>query len=149
MNGLAPSIAFPTIIRDRTSGQGIPLGFIVAVNNEYDEQFGLTTVAGEPVQMEALRTGVGNIFAWADSAAQGQALTRGILQLFQGFLALGLLVGIAALGVISARTVVERQQQVGMLRAFGYQPEMVALSFVLEASFIALVGMAWAPLRAS
>ncbi len=39
----------------------------------------------------------------ADSSAQGQALTRGILQLFQGFLALGLLVGIAALGVISAR----------------------------------------------
>ena len=77
----------------------------------------------------------------ADSAAQGQALTRGILQLFQGFLALGLLVGIAALGVISARTVVERRQQVGMLRAIGYQPEMVALSFVLETSFIALVGI--------
>jgi putative ABC transport system permease protein len=77
----------------------------------------------------------------ADSAAQGQALTRGILQLFQGFLALGLLVGIAALGVISARTVVERRQQVGMLRAIGYQPEMVARSFVLEASFIALVGI--------
>ena len=74
VDGLAPSIAFPTIIRDRTSGQGIPLGFIVAVNNEYDEQFGLTTVDGEPVQMEDLRTGVGNIFAqasnlfsWADS----------------------------------------------------------------------------------
>jgi putative ABC transport system permease protein len=29
VDGLAPSIAFPTIIRDRTSGQGIPLGFIV------------------------------------------------------------------------------------------------------------------------
>ncbi len=74
VDGLAPSIAFPTIIRDRTSGQGVPLGFIVAVNNEYDEQFGLTTVDGKPVQMEDLRTGVGNIFAqasnlfrWADS----------------------------------------------------------------------------------
>ena len=77
----------------------------------------------------------------ADSFAQGQTLIRGILQLFQGFLALGLLVGIAALGVISSRTVVERRQQVGMLRAIGYQPGMVALSFVLEASFIALVGI--------
>jgi len=28
-----------------------------------------------------------------------------------------------------------------MLRAIGYQPEMIALSFVLEASFIALVGI--------
>ena len=77
----------------------------------------------------------------ADSFAQGQQITRGILQLFQGFMALGLLVGIAALGVISSRTVVERRQQVGMLRAIGYQPGMVALSFVLEGSFIALVGI--------
>ena len=76
-----------------------------------------------------------------DSFAQGQQITRGILQLFQGFMALGLLVGIAALGVISSRTVVERRQQVGMLRAIGYQPGMVALSFVLEGSFIALVGI--------
>jgi putative ABC transport system permease protein len=77
----------------------------------------------------------------ADSFAQSQTLTRGILQLFQGFLALGLLVGIAAMGVISSRMVVERRQQVGMLRAIGYQPGMVALSFVLESSFIALVGI--------
>jgi putative ABC transport system permease protein len=77
----------------------------------------------------------------ADSFAQSQTLTRGILQLFQGFMALGLLVGIAALGVISSRMVVERRQQVGMLRAIGYQPGMVALSFVLESSFIALVGI--------
>jgi putative ABC transport system permease protein len=77
----------------------------------------------------------------ADSFAQGQQITRGILQLFQGFMALGLLVGIAALGVISSRTVVERRQQVGMLRAIGYQPGMIALSFVLESSFIALVGI--------
>src|SRR5690606_35125359 len=43
----------------------------------------------------------------AESFAQGQQITRGILQLFQGFMALGLFVGIAALGVISSRTVVE------------------------------------------
>ncbi|MEX1020889.1 MAG: FtsX-like permease family protein [Litorilinea sp.] len=77
----------------------------------------------------------------AENFAQGQAITRGILQLLQGFLALGLLVGIAALGVISTRTVVERRQQVGMLRAIGYQPRMIALSFVLESSFIALTGL--------
>jgi hypothetical protein len=88
VDGLAPSIAFPTIIRDRTSGQGIPLGFIVAVNNEYDEQFGLTSVTGEPVQMEDLRTGVGNIFAqasrlfgWADSIGINvQSVAAGVAQ---------------------------------------------------------------------
>ena len=77
----------------------------------------------------------------AESFAQGQAFTRGILQLFQGFMALGLLVGIAALGVITSRTVVERRQQIGMLRAIGYQARMIALSFVLEASFIAITGL--------
>jgi len=82
-----------------------------------------------------------NATVLAESFAQAQALTRGILQLFQGFLALGLLVGIAALGVISTRTVVERRQQVGMLRAIGFQPYMVALSFIMESSFIALTGI--------
>ena len=61
----------------------------------------------------------------------------------------GFRTGIAALGVISSRTVVERRQQVGMLRAIGFQPRMVALSFLFEASFIALTGLligAWAGL---
>src|SRR5690606_35756537 len=48
----------------------------------------------------------------AESFAQGREFTRNILQLLQGFMALGLLVGIAGLGVITTRTVVERRQQV-------------------------------------
>lgn len=77
----------------------------------------------------------------AEAFAQGQAITRGILRLFQGFMALGLLVGIAALGVISSRSVVERRQQVGMLRAVGFQSRTVALTFLIESSFIALTGI--------
>jgi putative ABC transport system permease protein len=61
--------------------------------------------------------------------------------LFEGFMALGLIVGIAALGVIAFRTVVERRQQIGMLRAIGYTRRLVALSFFLESSFIALAGI--------
>ncbi|MEO9254168.1 MAG: FtsX-like permease family protein [Tepidiformaceae bacterium] len=70
-----------------------------------------------------------------------EAINRGFLDMFQGFLALGLLVGIAALGVISFRAVVERRQQIGMLRAIGYQRSMVQLSFLLESGFIALSGI--------
>lgn len=62
--------------------------------------------------------------------------------LLQGFLALGLIVGIAALGVISARSVVERRQQIGMLRAIGFQRGMVQFSFLLESSFVAILGIA-------
>ncbi len=62
--------------------------------------------------------------------------------LLQGFMGLGLVVGIAALGVISARTVVERYHQIGVLRAIGFQRGMVQFAFILESSFIALLGIA-------
>jgi putative ABC transport system permease protein len=67
--------------------------------------------------------------------------SRGIMRVFQVFMGLGLLVGIAALGVIAFRSVVERRQQIGMLRAIGYHRGTVALSFILESSFIASMGI--------
>ena len=50
-------------------------------------------------------------------------------------------VGIAALGVIAVRAVVERRQQIGMLRAIGYSRGMVRLELLMEMSFIALIGI--------
>ncbi len=61
--------------------------------------------------------------------------------LLLGFMGLGLIVGVAALGVISARSVVERRQQIGVLRAIGFSRRMVELSFLLESSFIALTAI--------
>jgi len=69
------------------------------------------------------------------------AVQNGIFKLLQGFMGLGLFVGIAALGVISFRSVVERRQQIGMLRAIGYQRNMVATSFLLESVVIAALGV--------
>jgi len=62
-------------------------------------------------------------------------------QLLLGFLTVGLVVGVAALGVISTRSVVERRQQIGMLRALGFQREMVSWVFLIESSFVALLGI--------
>ena len=61
--------------------------------------------------------------------------------LIQAFLGMGLVVGIAALGVIAARAVVERRQEIGVLRAIGFQRGTVQLSFLVEYSFIALLGI--------
>ena len=72
-----------------------------------------------------------------DAAAQSTAFQY----LFEGFMGLGLIVGIAALGVIAFRTVAERRQQIGMLRALGYTKRLIALSFFMESSFIALAGI--------
>jgi putative ABC transport system permease protein len=62
-------------------------------------------------------------------------------RLIEAFMALGLLVGVTALGVISARAVVERRQQIGVLRAIGFRSRMVQLSFLIESSFIALTAI--------
>jgi len=61
--------------------------------------------------------------------------------LLLGFMGLGLIVGVAALGVVSARAVVERRQQIGVLRSIGFRRGMVQLSFLLESSFIALTAI--------
>jgi len=72
-----------------------------------------------------------------EQAGASLALSRLIL----GFMGLGLLIGVTALGVISARAVVERRQHIGVLRAIGFQREMVRLTFLLEASFISLTAI--------
>ena len=62
-------------------------------------------------------------------------------RLIMGFMGLGLIVGVAALGVISARSVVERRQQIGVLRAIGFRRTMVEAIFMLESAFVALTSI--------
>ena len=80
-------------------------------------------------------------FSIIDELEDQQAQFDAILKLFQGFTGLGLLVGIAALGVIAWRAVVERRQQIGVLRAIGYRRGMVRLEMLLEMGFIAALGI--------
>ena len=70
-----------------------------------------------------------------------QRTSQGFAYLIQGFMGIGLFVGIAAVGVVAFRTVVERRQQIGMLRAIGYTRNAVAISFLLESSFVAALGI--------
>jgi len=72
---------------------------------------------------------------------QQSGIFASFLRMFQGFMGLGLFVGVAAVGVIAFRTVVERRQQIGMLRALGYTKAMVGLTFVLESAFISFGGI--------
>ncbi len=62
-------------------------------------------------------------------------------RLMQGYLALGLVVGIAGLGVVMVRAVRERRRQVGVLRALGYPSAAVRRAFVVESAFVAAEGI--------
>ncbi len=61
--------------------------------------------------------------------------------LLTGFMGLGLVVGIAALGVISTRAVVERRHEIGVLRAIGFRSSNVQAAFLLESSIVASLGI--------
>ncbi len=69
-----------------------------------------------------------------------QSLNVGLDNLLEGFMGLGLVVGIAALGVVATRAVVERRQQIGMMRAIGFKRRMVQTTFLVESSFVAILG---------
>lgn len=77
----------------------------------------------------------------ADEIAEQTSIARGFIRLIQGFMALGLVVGIAALGVVSFRAVVERRHQIGTLRAIGYRQSMVAAGFLLESTIVTALGV--------
>ena len=113
------------------------------------EDFFVTTVRGSDEAADTVAKGIESallargvqaesIPALIDDAAGASTAFQ---LLFEGFMSLGLVVGIAALGVIAFRTVVERRQQIGMLRAIGYTRRLIALSFFFESSFIALTGI--------
>ena len=66
---------------------------------------------------------------------------QGFFRLLQGYLGLGLLIGIAGLGVVMVRAVRERRRQIGMLRAMGFSSRLVRRAFLAEAGFVALQGI--------
>jgi putative ABC transport system permease protein len=128
----------------------------------YTAQSALASTFGERVQpttyLMAVRNGVDPIVtaqrleaAFLSNGMQADAFSKLLHdavsssltfdKLIEGFMALGLLVGVTALGVISARAVVERRQQIGVLRAIGFRKRMIQLSFLLESSFIALTAI--------
>jgi putative ABC transport system permease protein len=73
--------------------------------------------------------------------AQSINTTEGFIGLLEIFVGLGLAVGIAAMGILALRAVVERRREIGMLRATGFTQRMVLRSFILEYSFVTVLGV--------
>jgi putative ABC transport system permease protein len=77
-------------------------------------------------------------FTTMGTAGTGELL--GFIALVRGFLGLGLLVGIAGLGVVMVRAVRERRHEIGMLRAMGFRTGIVRAAMLSEAALIAVQG---------
>jgi putative ABC transport system permease protein len=162
---------FPAVnvsVTDPRTGQPAPLKIIAIIDSDISTMFGLFTNRtftdqvfpdaaltsyrvrisdtdnvedrAEDIERALLNNGAQAI-SYDEILEQGQAQFRGFLYLIQGFMGLGLVVGIAAVGVLAFRAVVERRQQIGMLRALGFQKAMVAQSFLFETIFVVALGV--------
>ncbi len=89
-------------------------------------------------EMSPIGLNVRTIKSVVDEYQEGM---RTIFQMFELFMALGLLVGVASLGVLSVRAVIERKQEIGIMRAIGYTKRMVLGTFSTEMMFVTTLGI--------
>ena len=137
-----------------TSASATFLGVNVA-QSKFDEVFGESDLrvyyvqttdgtdnveAARQIEAALLTTGAQAVSMKQELEDQSETFNS-FFYLMQGFMGLGLFVGVAAVGVIAFRTVVERRQQIGMLRAIGYNRKMIGLTFLFESAFIAFMGV--------
>ncbi|MFO8051637.1 MAG: FtsX-like permease family protein [Thermoplasmatota archaeon] len=69
------------------------------------------------------------------------SIQNSFFNLFNAFLALGLIIGIVGLGIVTLRSVYERRHEIGMMRAIGFKRKAVVGSFLMESGFIAGSGL--------
>ncbi len=72
---------------------------------------------------------------------RGLEMMNSMFLLFEIYLDLGLIVGVAGLGVITIRSVVERKTEIGILRSLGFKRKMIRNAFLMEILFIASLGV--------
>ncbi|GHO59846.1 ABC transporter permease [Ktedonobacter robiniae] len=135
VRGLAPisrpSMAYPLTFRFRT-GVAISLlslvlflVILIITNNLGVGQQAVDTSQSSAVQL----------------AATQNAYTTSITRFLVAYLITGVVFGALIIGVIASRAVVERRQQIGMLRALGFSRVLVRRSFLLETGFVVLLSL--------
>ena len=98
------------------------------------------TELAEHLRMDLEKEGV-DVALIAEDVALIQSLVLSILALFEGYLAIGLIIGIAGIGVVTYRSVSERRKHIGMLRALGFTKGMVMRVHLVEIGWISILGI--------
>jgi putative ABC transport system permease protein len=122
-------------LADELGDAGAPTRFFLTIDEGADAE----GISHELESKLAERGVVARSFlAGAKEELDGQ---QAFLQILQGYLAVGLLIGIAGLGVVLARAVRERRRQIAMMRAMGFSGYVMRRAFLIEAGFIGLQGV--------
>jgi putative ABC transport system permease protein len=73
-----------------------------------------------------------NTFLIRDELLQMMSQTQFLFQLTAACVGLGLILGMASVGVITSRSAIERRQEIGIMRAIGFSRRRVEKSLILE-----------------
>ncbi len=77
-----------------------------------------------------------------DSLRVSRSIRELLTRLVQGYMGLGLVAGVAALGILGVQSVIERRGQLGALRALGFTRLQTCLTLGFESFTIAALGIA-------
>jgi putative ABC transport system permease protein len=129
------------------TGVFVGAGTAARLGYQNDSAYFLTVAQGSSTDRAAQQTKAAFLpdglvlFDLAGLYKIGLGFTLGFVGLLQVFVGLGLAVGIASLGIVALPAVQERRSEIGMLRAAGFTQTMVFKSFLIEFSFITLLGI--------
>jgi putative ABC transport system permease protein len=82
-----------------------------------------------------------NTFLIRDELLQMMSQTQFLFQLTAACVGLGLILGMASVGVITSRSAIERRQEIGIMRAIGFTRGRVEKSLILEVTLALLIGL--------
>ena len=139
--GIADEFAFSEVFVQK---EGLRADFPMLTG---DTMFLMTVKDGEnqhkvAKDLEADLSAVGmDVSVFDDLIEEYNAAVDQIFSMFTMFMGLGLVVGVASLGVLAIRTVIERKQEIGIMRAIGYRKSMILGVFSTEMLFVTVVGI--------
>jgi putative ABC transport system permease protein len=131
----SPLVLAAVGLREQFGARARPSGALLALAPGVSDRDVAADLQGEFLPQGLVATRMRHV------VEQDYAANRSFFQLLQGFLALGLVVGVAGLGVVMVRAVRERRRTVGVLRALGFPARVVRRAFLLESTFVALEGI--------
>ena len=76
-----------------------------------------------------------------DTLRVSQSVRLLLTRLVQSFMGLGLIAGVAALGMLGAQAVIERRRELGTLRALGFTAWETRASLIIESAAVAALGV--------
>jgi putative ABC transport system permease protein len=77
----------------------------------------------------------------SDKAQVGRSIRLLLTRIVQGFMSLGLIAGVAALGMLGVQSVIERRTQLGTLRALGFTRWQTRATLAFESAVTAALGI--------